>query len=331
MRKLIEVKKMSEVFLEIKGVKKYFPVTGGILARKVADIKAVDDVNFSIKEGENLGLVGESGCGKTTLGRCILNLIPLSSGGIFYKGKNISKLSNPENKEFRRDTAMIFQDPFLSLHPRMTIGEIIGEPFEIHGVSKGKEKEKRVMQWLQRVGLDPYHIYRYPHQFSGGQKQRIGIARAMALNPRFIVCDEPVASLDVSVRASIINLMKKLQDELNITYLFVSHDIAVVRQTCNRIIVMYLGKIVETSMIPEIFDNPLHPYTKALLSSVPIPDPTLQRERIILEGDVPTPLNPPTGCRFHPRCPNRMPICSKEDPVKKEIDKDHTVSCHLFS
>jgi oligopeptide transport system ATP-binding protein len=321
---------MSEIFFEIKEVKKYFPVTGGILSRKIADIKAVDDVNFSIKEGENLGLVGESGCGKTTLGRCILNLIPLTSGEIYYKGNNISNLSSQENREFRRETSMIFQDPFLSLHPRMTIGEIIGEPFEIHGISKGKEKEKLVMQWLQRVGLNPYHIYRYPHQFSGGQKQRIGIARAMALNPRFIVADEPVASLDVSVRASIINLMKKLQDELKITYLFVSHDIAVVRQTCNRVIVMYLGKIVETSKIPELFDNPLHPYTNALLSSVPIPDPTLNRERIILEGDVPTPLNPPKGCRFHPRCPKRMPICSKEDPEKIVINKDHTVSCHLF-
>ena len=321
---------MNEIFINIKAVKKYFPVTGGVFSKKIAEIKAIDNVSFNIKEGENLGIVGESGCGKTTLGRCILNLTPLTSGEIIYKGKDISKLSNLENKEFRRNTAMIFQDPFLSLHPRMTVGEIIGEPFEIHGVAKGKEKEKLVMNLLHRVGLNPYHIYRFPHQFSGGQKQRIGIARAMALNPRFIVADEPVASLDVSVRSSLINLMKKLQVELNITYLFISHDIAIVRQTCNRIIVMYLGKIVETSLIPEIFDNPLHPYTKALLSAVPIPDPTLNRERIILRGDVPSPLNPPTGCRFHPRCPNRMPICSKKDPEKFESSSDHTVTCHLF-
>jgi len=321
---------MSDIIFKLKGVTKYFPVTGGILGRKIADIKAVDDVTFSIQEGENLGLVGESGCGKTTLGRCILDLIPLTGGKIFYYGKNIPELSSEDYKQFRRDTAMIFQDPFLSLHPRMTIGETIGEPYEIHGVSKGKEKEKLVMQWLQRVGLNPYHVYRYPHQFSGGQKQRIGIARAMALNPKFIVADEPVASLDVSVRASIINLMKKLQNEFKITYLFVSHDIAVVRQTCNRVIVMYLGKIAETSKVPELFNNPLHPYTEALLSSVPIPDPTIKRERIILEGDVPTPLNPPTGCRFHPRCPKRMPICSKTEPEKIEISKDHSVSCHLF-
>jgi oligopeptide transport system ATP-binding protein len=321
---------MSDIFFKVTGVKKYFPVTGGILGRKIADVKAVDDVNFVIRKGENLGLVGESGCGKTTLGRCILKLIPLTSGKIDYENNDIIQFNSEEDREFRRNTAMIFQDPFLSLHPRMTIGEIIGEPYAIHGVARGKEKEQLVMEWLRRVDLNPYHIYRYPHQFSGGQKQRIGIARAMALNPKFIVADEPVASLDVSVRASVINLMKRFQKDFNITYLFVSHDIAVVRQICNRVIVMYLGKIAETAKVPELFDNPLHPYTQALLSSVPIPDPTIEREAIILEGDVPTPLNPPSGCRFHPRCSKRLPICSKVEPEKIEINKDHTVSCHLY-
>lgn len=321
--------RMSDIF-EVRNVKKYFPVSGGIFGKKVADIKAIDDVSFNIREGENLGLVGESGCGKTTLGRTILDLIHPTSGAVLYKGKAITEFTDQEKKNFRRETAMIFQDPFLSLHPRMTIGEIIGEPFAIHGVASGRKREGMVVEWLRRVGLNPYHIYRYPHQFSGGQKQRIGIARAMALNPGFIVADEPVASLDVSVRASIINLMKRLQEEFKITYLFVSHDIAVVRQTCNRVIVMYLGKIAETCSVPELFDEPLHPYTQALLSSVPIPDPKLTRERIILEGDVPTPLNPPTGCRFHPRCSKRMPICSQVEPESIRVNDHHTVACHLY-
>jgi oligopeptide/dipeptide ABC transporter ATP-binding protein len=265
------------------------------------------------------------------LGRCVIHLIEPTSGEIKYRGKSIKNLNNDEMKEFRRNTAIIFQDPFLSLHPRMTIGEIIGEPYVIHRTARGKDKENKVIEWLKNVGLNPYHIYRYPHQFSGGQKQRIGIARAMALNPNFIVADEPVASLDVSVRASIINLMKDLQQKYGITILFISHDIAVVRQICNRIIVMYLGKIVESANVPELFDEPLHPYTQALLSSVPIPEPDVKRERIILEGDVPTPINPPSGCRFHPRCFKRMDICSKIEPEKMEIKKNHVVCCHLYS
>lgn len=299
-------------------MKKYFPVTGGVLNRIVANVHAIDGVSFKIFRGESLGVVGESGCGKTTLGRCIIHLIEPTDGEIKYRGKSIKNFNNDEMKEFRRNTSIIFQDPFLSLHPRMTIGEIIGEPYVIHRTARGRDKENKVIEWLKNVGLNPYHIYRYPHQFSGGQKQRIGIARAMALNPNFIVADEPVASLDVSVRASIINLMKDLQQKYSITILFISHDIAVVRQICNRIIVMYLGKIVESANVPELFDEPLHPYTQALLSSVPIPDPDVTKERIILEGDVPTPIDPPTGCRFHPRCPKRMDICSKIDPEKME-------------
>lgn len=298
--------------------------------RTVARVSAIDDVSFKIYEGESLGLVGESGCGKTTLGRCILHLIEPTDGEIIYNNKSLKSLNKKEMKDFRRQSSIIFQDPFLSLHPRMTVGEIIGEPHVIHGTARGKEKEKKITEWLQKVGLNPYHIYRYPHQFSGGQKQRIGIARAMILNPKFVIADEPVAALDVSVRASIINLMKTFQKQYNITILFISHDIAVVRQICNRIIVMYLGKIFETAKVPELFDEPLHPYTKALLSSVPIPDPDVKKERIILEGDVPTPINPPTGCRFHPRCFERMPICSEVEPKKIEINKNHSVFCHLY-
>lgn len=308
-------------------LKKYFPVTGGVFGKVVAWVHAVDDVSFNMYEGESLGLVGESGCGKTTLGRCLLRLIEPSSGRITYKGQDITGLDKVDLKDFRRQTSIIFQDPFLSLNPRMTIGETISEPYVIHGVPHGKDKDKLVAYWLRAVGLTPYHIYRYPHEFSGGQKQRIGIARAMALNPGFVMADEPVASLDLSVRASIINLMKDLQKEFNVTYLFVSHDLAVVRQICNRVLVMYLGKIVEAANAHELFDNPLHPYTRALLSAVPVPDPESKRTRIILKGDVPTPLNPPNGCRFHPRCPIARPSCAKEEPEMINAGNEHWAAC----
>jgi oligopeptide transport system ATP-binding protein len=321
---------MSKELFNIQGLKKYFPITGGILGKVVAQVHAVDDVTFNILEGESLGLVGESGCGKTTLGRCLIKLTEPTAGEIIYKGQNFNEFDKSELKEFRRETAMIFQDPFLSLHPRMTIGEIIGEPYVIHGTPDRQDKQRLVTNWIRTVGLNPYHIYRYPHQFSGGQKQRIGIARAMALNPGFIVADEPVAALDVSVRASIINLMKDLQKKFDLTCLFISHDIAVVRQISDRIIVMYVGKIVESARVPEIFDDTMHPYTKALLASVPIPDPDLKRDRIVLDGDVPTSITPPSGCRFHPRCPERMPICSMKEPKTTVVKGDHTVSCHLY-
>lgn len=326
----LEAVEISEVLFSIENIKKYFPVTGGILGRVVTWVRAVDDVSFKIYEGESLGLVGESGCGKTTLGRCILYLTEPTSGKIIYKKKDIGTFGKDDFKNYRRQTAMIFQDPFLSLHPRMTIGETIGEPYVIHGAADGKEREKHVTDWIRTVGLNPYHIYRYPHEFSGGQKQRIGIARAMALNPGFIVADEPVAALDVSVRASIINLMRDLQKKFHVTYLFISHDIAIVRQICNRIVVMYLGKAVESAEVPELFDKPLHPYTQALLSAVPIPDPEVKRTRIILKGDVPSPINPPSGCRFHPRCPSAKTICSKEEPEMLVVGKNHMVACHHY-
>jgi len=319
---------MSEALFSLESVNKHFPITGGIWERQIAAVHAVDGVSFDIYDGEALGLVGESGCGKTTLGRCIVRLLELTSGKILYKGQNIDELEDADLREFRRQTGVIFQDPFLSLNPRMTIGEIVGEPYLIHGVATGREKDSRVVEWLATVGLNPLHIYRYPHQFSGGQKQRIGIARAMALNPRFVVADEPVAALDISVRASIINLMKDLQKKFHVTYLFISHDLAVVRQICNRVIVMYLGKVVESADVAELFDNPVHPYAQALLSAVPIPDPEVRKDRIILKGDVPTPIRPPSGCRFHPRCSKARPICSKEEPVMRMVGKDHMVACH---
>lgn len=321
---------MPEILFSIDEVKKFFPIMGGILSRTVAWVHAVDDVSIDISKGESLGLVGESGCGKSTLGRCILNLTDLTAGSISYNGKDITTMNKQEKTEFRTKTSMIFQDPFLSLHPRMTIGEIISEPLVIHKVGNKKERENMVVEWIKMVGLDPYHMYRYPYQFSGGQKQRIGIARAMIINPNFIVADEPVAALDVSVRASIINLMKDLQNQFNLTILFVSHDLAVVRQMCNRVAVMYLGKLMEVADVPEIFDNPLHPYTKALLSAVPIPDPDVKKGRIILKGDVATPIDPPEGCRFCNRCPGAKESCSKQTPMMAMVGKNHFIACHDY-
>ncbi len=320
----------NDRLLEVKGLKKYFPITGGLLRKIVGYVKAVDGVDLFIKRAETLGLVGESGCGKSTLGRAILRLIDATEGEITYNGQNILELTKEEMRELRKKMQIIFQDPYASLNPRMTVGDIVGEPMDIFGLAKGREKEERVLELLSIVGLDVQHIRRYPHEFSGGQRQRIGIARALAVNPEIIICDEPVSALDVSVRSQVLNLMQELQQKFQLTYLFISHDLSVVKHISDRICVMYLGKIVEVSEKNELYSNPLHPYTKALLSAIPIPDPEAKRERIILEGDVPTPINPPTGCRFHTRCQYAMPICSRQEPILKDTGNEHFVACHLY-
>ncbi len=318
--------------LEVRGLKKYFPISQGILfQRKVADVKAVDGLDFNILRGETLGLVGESGCGKSTTGRTILQLYRPTAGEVFFDGKDLTQLKGEELRKMRRNMQMIFQDPYASLNPRMTVGDIIGEPLEVHNIAKGKEKKERVQELLQIVGLNPYFVNRYPHEFSGGQRQRIGVARALAVQPDFIVCDEPISALDVSIQAQIINLLEELQSKFNLTYLFIAHDLSVVRHISDRVAVMYLGKIVELTDRDSLYKNPLHPYTKALLSAVPIPDPSVEekRERIILVGDVPSPVNPPQGCRFHTRCPLAIDICKRVDPEFRDIGNSHSVACHV--
>ncbi len=324
----------EEIIIDVKNLKKYFPIKRGIvLSKHVGDVKAVDDVSFYIRKGETLGLVRESGCGKSTVARTIIRLLEPIDGQIIFDGIDITKLPSRDLRRIRKDMQIIFQDPYSSLNPRMTVSEIIGEPLKVHGIVKNsKEKEKRVQELLELVGLAPYHATRYPHEFSGGQRQRIGIARALALNPKFIVADEPTSALDVSIRSQIINLMQDLQKEFELTYLFISHDLAVIRHICDRIAVMYLGKIVEIANNDDLYNSPLHPYTQALLSAIPIPDPEIaeKRKRIVLTGDVPSPVNPPSGCRFHPRCPNVMDICSKEEPKLREIKPGHFVACYLY-
>jgi oligopeptide transport system ATP-binding protein len=321
----------DNVLLEVRNLKMYFPVTSGmIFQRTIADIKAVDDISFTIKKGETLGLVGESGCGKTTTGRCILQLYKQTSGDIIFNGQNLGELGSGAMRAMRRDMQIIFQDPYGSLNPRMTCGDIVGEPIIVHKMSSGKgEYRDRVDELMQTVGLNPYMSDRYPHEFSGGQRQRIGIARALAVNPSFIVCDEPVSALDVSIQAQVINLLEDLQEQFGLTYLFIAHDLSVVRHISDRVAVMYLGHIVEVADRTELYENPLHPYTKALLSAVPIPDPVIEseRERIILTGDVPSPMNPPAGCVFHTRCPIAIDDCQLEVPELREVSKDHWVAC----
>lgn len=323
--------KSEEVLLEVSDLKMYFPVTSGIIfQKKIADIKAVDDVSFTIKKGETLGLVGESGCGKTTTGRCILQLYKPTAGGVKFQGQDLMSLSNSEMRQMRREMQVIFQDPYGSLNPRMTCGDIVGEPLTVHKLTSSKgEYRDRVSELLTTVGLSPYMSDRYPHEFSGGQRQRIGIARALAVNPSFIVCDEPVSALDVSIQAQVINLLEDLQDELGLTYLFIAHDLSVVRHISDRIAVMYLGHIVEIADRHELYDNPLHPYTQALLSAVPIPDPSVEaeRDRIILAGDVPSPMSPPEGCVFHTRCLQAADDCQIEMPELREVSPDHWVAC----
>jgi oligopeptide transport system ATP-binding protein len=318
--------------LEVRNLVMHFPLTQGILfQRKVGAVRAVDGLSFSIRRGETLGLVGESGCGKSTTGRAILQLYRPTAGEVSFDGVELTRLKGEALRKMRRKMQMIFQDPYASLNPRMTVGSIIGEPLDIHGLAKGKEKQQRVEELLRVVGLNPYFANRYPHEFSGGQRQRIGIARALAVNPSFIVCDEPISALDVSIQAQIINLLEELQDEFGLTYLFIAHDLSVVRHISDRIAVMYLGKIVEVADRLALYEQPLHPYTKALLSAVPIPDPLIERkrERIILTGDVPSPVNPPSGCHFHTRCPLADTICREQEPEFREVTPGHWAACHF--
>ena len=331
----------DNILLEVKGLVKYFPVRKGIFRRTVAHVKAVDDVDMFIPEGETLGLVGESGCGKTTAGRTILRLIEPTAGDIIFRSEklappgeeaveiDVAKVSRKELKALRREMQIIFQDPYSSLNPRMTVGAIVGEPLLVHGMSRGSEREDRVKALLAAVGLKPDHMKRYPHEFSGGQRQRIGVARALALDPQLIICDEPVSALDVSIQAQVINLLEDLQGEFGLTYLFIAHDLSVVRHISTRVAVMYLGKIAELARTEELFTHPKHPYTEALMSAVPVPDPSWSVERILLEGDVPSPVAPPSGCYFHPRCRYAKDICKTEAPEYRDLGGLHFATCHF--
>src|SRR5512147_1941432 len=321
----------AENLIEVEHLVKYFPVRGGVLMRTVAQVQAVEDVSFTVKRGETLGMVGESGCGKTTVGRMLIRLIEPTKGSIRFEGRDILPVQGEALKALRREMQIIFQDPFSSLDPRTPIGDSIGEGLRIHGVKDARQRQNQVLEIMHKVGLEDYHYKRYPHEFSGGQRQRIGIARALVLRPKFIVCDEPVSALDVSIQSQILNLLKDLQQEFQLTYLFIAHNLAVVRYISDRIGVMYLGKMAELAESEEIFRRPLHPYTQALLSAIPIPDPTLQRKRIVLTGDVPSPVNPPSGCRFHTRCPIAMDICRQVEPEWRDVGNNHWVACHAVA
>ncbi len=316
--------------VRVKDLYKYFPIHAGLMSHHIADVRAVDGVTFAIEEGETLGLVGESGSGKTTIGRVLLRLLPATKGEILFENQNVLAMNRREIRRIRRSMQIIFQDPFASLNPRMTIREIVAEPLRIHGIATGKALDDRVVELLELVGLQPYHANRYPHEFSGGQRQRVGVARALAVQPKFIVCDEPVSALDVSIQAQVINLLEDLQAKFKLTYLFIAHDLSVVRHIATRVAVMYVGKIVELADRDDLYQNPLHPYTQALLSAIPIPDPVLEkrRKRIVLTGDIPSPVNPPSGCRFHTRCPIAFDRCSIEEPPLREYAPRHFAACH---
>ncbi len=319
----------KKIILEVKNLKKYFPVLGGVFSKPVAWVKAVDDVSFHIYEGETFSLVGESGSGKTTTGKTILKLHEPTGGHIFFEGKDISDFSPSQMRPLRRDMQIIFQDPYGSLNPRLPVGEIIREPLVVHKIGNKKEQEERVIEIMKLVGLRPEYLHRYPHEFSGGQRQRIGIARAVVLNPKFIVADEPVSALDASIQAQVLNLLLELQQKLALTYLFIAHNLAVVRHVSDRVGVMYLGHLMEVADTKELFDRPLHPYTQALLSAIPIPDPDVKKERIILQGDIPSPINPPSGCPFRTRCMYAKPICAEKTPPLIDIGDGHYVACHF--
>ena len=321
---------MAEALLRVRHLKKYFPIRGGVFSREVARVHAVDDVSFDIRPGETLGLVGESGCGKSTTGRTILRLVEPTAGEVWFQERNVTALDKRALRQIRKEMQIIFQDPYASLNPRMTVRSIIGEALVIHKLARGRrEREERVVQLLETVGLSAEHLRRYPHEFSGGQRQRIGIARALAVSPKLIVADEPVSALDVSIQAQIINLLEELQQKFGLTYLFIAHDLSVVEHISTRVAVMYLGKLVEVAPAKELYTNPKHPYTEALLSAVPIPDPAMRRRRILLEGDVPSPIRPPSGCRFHTRCPIRVPSCAENDQRLKEVAPGHWVACQV--